>query len=106
MEIVQVFVLIETHSIRGKNDVRRNADVTFDLAEAEIYAEQTPIQTDEGYIEYSFDRFEKPTELVIATAETTMFLTEMRQLRENVKPIQELIIDMTLMQAAEEADGL
>jgi hypothetical protein len=102
MNTLPIFVLVETHSKPDGKDIRRNADVTCDLAEAEAWAEQKPKATDEGFIEYSFDNFEKPTELVLASAEITLFLREMRELRENVAPIQQLIADITLMRVTDE----
>lgn len=93
METLPIFVLMETHSETGGKETRRNADVTFDLAEAEAWAAQAPKPTDSGYIEYSFDNFEKPCDLVVLGAETTVFLREMREFKDNVAPIQQLIAD-------------
>lgn len=103
METLPIFVLVETHSRPDGKDVRRNADVTCDLAEAEAWAEQAPKPEEGGFIEYSFDSFLKSTELVITTAETTIFLQEMRELRANVAPLQQIIADSILMRVADEA---
>lgn len=85
---MSVYVLVESKLLAGNEISDRVIGVTFDLTEAEEHKAKG--------VEFEFREFSLPCDLVSMGAETTTFLKQMREFKEDARAIQQMIVDATL----------
>lgn len=88
MEIVSIYVLVESKLMKGNEISDRVVNVTLDLEQAEAHAAQG--------VEFEYKEFRIPTELFVRSAESTEFLKQMREFKQAAREVQGLIVDSSL----------
>lgn len=83
METISIYVLIQSKLIHGNEITDRVVGVTADLKEAEAHKEKG---IENEYREFSID-----TELLVLSAETTLFLKEIREFKTAARDIQTML---------------